>query len=107
MKLTFHRFDLRFKHTWMIASSLAQGGKEVYPSVLIELRDANGLVGYGESAPSTRYRENVDTGQEFFARVDASKLSFDVVPGSMSYVESLAPGNFSPKGALNIALLDG
>ena len=27
--------------------------------------------------------------------------------GSMNYVESLAPGNFSPKGAINIALLDG
>jgi L-alanine-DL-glutamate epimerase-like enolase superfamily enzyme len=39
--------------------------------------------------------------------IDASRLSFDDVEGSMRYVEALRPGNYSPKGAINIALLDG
>jgi L-alanine-DL-glutamate epimerase-like enolase superfamily enzyme len=107
MKLTFRRCDLRFKHTWLIASSLGQGGKDIYPAAFVELRDGDGLIGYGESAPSSRYKETVQTSLAFLERIDASRLSFDDVAGSMAYVESLSPGDFSPKGAINIALLDG
>ena len=107
MKLSFRRFDLRLKHTWTVASSLAEGGKNIYPSVLIELRDGDGVVGFGESAPSNRYLETTQTCMDFFQRVDASRLSFDDVAGSMAYIESLAPNDFSPKGAINVALLDG
>src|SRR5436190_2859411 len=107
MTLSFRRFDLRFKHSWMIASSLGERAKEGYHSALIEIRDKDGVVGYGESAPSTRYQETVDSCIAFFERVDASRLSFADVAGSMAYVESLTPGDFSPKGAINIALLDG
>jgi L-alanine-DL-glutamate epimerase-like enolase superfamily enzyme len=39
--------------------------------------------------------------------VDARKLSFDDVPGSMRYLDTLSPGDFAPKCALNIALMDG
>jgi len=109
MKLTLsnRRFDLRLKHTWTIASNVATGGKQIYPAAFVELRDADGIVGIGEAAPSSRYDENVDTVLEFFRKVDASRLSFDDIPGSMAYIEGIAPKNFSPKGALNIALLDG
>ena len=107
MKLTFNRFYLRLTHTWTVASSLAQGGKSVYPAVFVELRDDDGVLGLGEAAPSSRYHETAATCVEFFQRVEAARLSFDDVRGSMAYVESLAPGNYSPKGALNIALLDG
>ena len=107
MKLTFRRFDLRLRHTWTIASSLAEGGKDTYPAVLVELQDGDGLVGFGEAAPSSRYNERAQTCVEFLERVDASRLSFDDVAASMAYVEALAPKDFSPKGALNAALLDG
>ena len=107
MKLTFRRYDLRFKHKWMIASSLAEGGKDIYGAAFVELRDSDGVIGFGESAPSTRYKETVDSCVVFFEKIDATRLSFDDVVGSMAYVETLAPGNYSPKGAINIALLDG
>ncbi len=107
MELTFRRFDLKLAHNWMVASSVASGGKTIYPAVLIELRDVDGVVGLGESAPSRRYQETAETCAEFFERVDASQLSFADVASSMSHIEALASGNFSPKGALNIALLDG
>jgi L-Ala-D/L-Glu epimerase len=107
MKLTFRRFDLQLTHKWMVASSLAEGGKNVYPAVLVELRNGDGVIGLGEAAPSNRYLETAQTCVEFFQRIDASRLSFDDVEGSMVYIESLTPGNFSPKGAINIALLDG
>jgi L-alanine-DL-glutamate epimerase-like enolase superfamily enzyme len=107
MELTFRPFDLRLAHKWMVASSLAEGGKNVYPAVLVELRNGEGLIGVGEAAPSNRYQETAQTCVEFFQRIDPAKLSFEDVDQSMAYIESLVPGNYSPKGALNLALLDG
>lgn len=107
MKLTFHRYDLQLAHNWMVASSQKSGGKLVYPSMLLELRDEDGTVGYGEAAPSLRYDETVQTCVEFIRRIDPSRLAFDDVDAGMRYVEGLTAGNHSPKGAVNIALLDG
>ncbi len=107
MEFTYQPFDLRLTHRWTVASSLASGGKSIYPAVFVELRDADGVVGRGESAPSNRYLETVQTCLDFFARVEAARLSFADLPGSMTYLEALAPKNHSPKGALNLALLDG
>lgn len=107
MKLSFRRFDLRLTHRWTVASSLAEGGKDLYPAVFVELSNADGVMAVGEAAPSGRYNETAQTCVEFLERVDASRLSFDDVTGSMAYVESLSPKDFSPKGAINIALLDG
>lgn len=110
MQLHFWRDELKLTHRWTIASGLGPGGSggtHVFKVVFAELKDADGVAGIGESAPSTRYQENTDTTLAFLERVDASQLSFDDVPGSMAYLDSVAPGNFAPKCALNIALLDG
>ncbi|MDQ6623809.1 MAG: dipeptide epimerase [Verrucomicrobiota bacterium] len=107
MELSFRRYDLKLAHNWMVASSRASGGKMIYPAVLIELRDDDGAIGYGEAAPSRRYDETAETAAAFLARVDAARLSFDDLEGSMRYVENLSLGDFSPKGAINLALLDG
>jgi L-alanine-DL-glutamate epimerase-like enolase superfamily enzyme len=107
MQLTFRRFDLKLAHNWMVASSQASGGKTIYPAVLVELRDRDGVIGFGEAAPSRRYDETADTCMTFLQRLDAARLSFDDLEGSMRYVESVSPGDFSPKGAINLALLDG
>ncbi len=107
MELRFRRYDLKLAHNWMVASSLVSGGKTIYPAVLLELRDRDGTIGYGESAPSRRYLETVETALSFLERVDSSRLSFDEIEESTHYVENLSLGDFSPKGALNLALLDG
>lgn len=110
MKIDIRRFDLALTHVWTIASSLkpdGSGGKTVYPIVFAELTDADGATGIGESAPSTRYKENADTVEAFLRKVDANQLSFSDIPGSMAYLETIAPANHSAKGAINIALLDG
>jgi L-alanine-DL-glutamate epimerase-like enolase superfamily enzyme len=107
MKINVSRFDLALTHTWTIASSLASGGKNFYPSVFVELTDRDGLSGIGESAPSSRYDETADTVETFLRKVDPNRLSFDDIPGSMAYLDTLAPANASAKGAINIALLDG
>jgi len=110
MKLNFRRFELALAYRWSIASGLGPGGAggtNTFKVAFVELIDGDGVVGFGEAAPSSRYEENVDSTIAFLEQVDASRLSFDDVPGSMKYLDSISAKNFAPKCALNIALLDG
>ena len=110
MKLNFRRFELELAHRWTIARGLEPGGgggTTTFRVVLLELIDKDGIVGLGEAAPSMRYQENVDSTIAFLEHIDASRLSFDDIPGSMKYLDGIAGQNFAPKGAINVALLDG
>ncbi len=106
VKIEIRRFDLQLKHAWRIARS-DEGGSGTYPVVFIELIDASGLRGLGESSPSWRYREDVETVERFLHTVDPARLSFNDVEGSMRYLDTVAPGNPAAKTAVNIALMDG
>ena len=107
MKIKFWRCELKLAHTWTIASVVKTGGADFSPVGILELTAEDGITGLGECAPSSRYNESVESGLEFLSRVDARKLSFDDLEGSMHYVQALAPGEFAAKSAVNIALLDG
>jgi L-alanine-DL-glutamate epimerase-like enolase superfamily enzyme len=107
MKLKFWPFDLKLAHRWTVASGVQSGGKTVSPEVFLQLESSDGTVGLGEAAPPERYGETQQTVLRFLKRVDASKLSFTDLDASMHYLEALAPGHQSAKGALNLALLDG
>lgn len=107
MTLRFWGFRLEMSHTWTIARGVAAGGDKDAKVLFVELTDKDGVVGLGESAPSGRYRESAAGSVAFLESVDAGKLSFEDVVSSMEYLESVAPGEYAAKGALNIALLDG
>src|SRR6185295_17497769 len=94
-------------HIWRIYRALDGAGADTYPVVFVELSEADGRSGLGETAPSGRYLETVSTVQAYLSKVDATRLSFDDLAGSMAYLESLAADNNAAKTALNIALLDG
>src|SRR6185369_122696 len=83
------------------------GGTTTFRIALIELIDKDGIVGLGEAAPYMRYQENVDSTIAFLEHIDAARLSFDDIAGSMKYLDGIASQNFAPKGAINVALLDG
>ena len=104
VKLTFKRLDLQLAHTWTIARGT---GTNIFKAVVVELTGADGTVGLGEAAPTARYKESVESVQDFFKKVDARGLSFNDVEGSMSYLDTISPHDMSAKCALNIALLDG
>jgi L-alanine-DL-glutamate epimerase-like enolase superfamily enzyme len=108
MKLDFKPFDLTLRNTWTIASGAKTpgGGSKVLQVVLVRLQDKE-TVGLGEAPLSGRYHESVDSIQSFLRQVDAARLSFSDIPGSMAYLETLSPKNFSGKSAINVALLDG
>ena len=107
MKLQFRRFDLKLTRTWRIASGLGGEGTNTYGIVFVELSDDQGRSGIGEAASTDRYEQPVEVIEAFLRKVDASRLSFDDVSGSMKYLYTTAAGNDSAKCAINIALLDG
>ena len=104
MQSRIWRVHLKLTHTWRIARG---DGTIDFPVVLFELTDADGRIGIGESAPIARYDETVDTVETFLRKVDARNLSFTDVAGSMTYLDTIAPGQHAAKCAVNIALLDG
>ena len=110
VKINLRPFDLKLAHRWAVASSVqagGSGGADVYKVVFVELTEVDGTTGIGEAAPSARYEENADSALAFLERVDPDRLSFVDVPGSMKYLDSIAPQNFAAKGAISIALFDG
>ena len=64
-------------------------------------------MGIGECSPSIRYGETIESAKAFLEKIRSDELSFDDPYGSTHYVDGLAKGDFSAKGALNTALFDG
>lgn len=105
MTIRIFQFELLLAHQWAISGTKV--AKKTRTVTFVELRSKDGIVGIGESAPSDRYGETLATVGEFLQKVDASKLSFDDIPGSMAYLDTIAPKNFAAKCPVNIALWDG
>jgi L-Ala-D/L-Glu epimerase len=104
VKLEYNVVELTMAYTWAIARTAGANSARV---IVLKLIAPDGTVGLGESSPIKRYDESIDTVLAFCAKVDASKLSFDDVPGSMKYLDTVAPKQSAAKCAFNIALVDG
>ena len=104
MKIKYWNYDLRLEHRWAIAS---RKGSDLHHVIIVELTDDDDVVGLGEAAPSILYGETVATATTLLQKVDAKKLSFTDVAGSMDYLAALEPHQQAVKCALNLALLDG
>ncbi|MGZ8899962.1 MAG: dipeptide epimerase [Limisphaerales bacterium] len=103
MQLKFWRGELKLTHQWTIA----RGSASKFRVVFVELKDRDGVIGYGETAPSRRYQETIETVEAFFSHIDPQKLNFSDIPASKAYLDQIAPGHFSAKGAIDLALWDG
>jgi len=106
MQFRFRRFDLKLTRTWRIASGAGGAGTNDYGTVFVELADEDGRIGIGEAASTGRYGQPMEIIEAFLKKVDANRLSFDDIPGSMKYLDTVAAGNDAAKCAINIALLD-
>jgi len=95
---------LTLAHPWNIARTR---GMTSAATVLVELTDADGVVGRGEAAPISRYGESVESVSDFLRRLDPDRLSFSDPAGGAEYVNSVLPGNLAAKCAVEVALLDG
>ena len=104
MKLNFKHCDLQLAHLWAIART---GGTKLAKVIVVELTAADGTVGLGEAAPTSRYKESVKSVDAFLKKVDPRGLSFSDVAGSMEYLDTLSRHDMAAKCAVNLALLDG
>jgi len=102
MKLKFHYHELKLRHPFTISRS----SNSVKPCIIVEL-EHDGIIGYGEAAPSERYGENKDTVQKFLGKVDLSHFSSPLLlEDILDYVGGIESGNTSAKAAIDIALHD-
>lgn len=104
MNLSIHECHLHLAHEWKIASSQSAKVDEV---IVVELADADGVVGLGEAPPSATYGETPKAVIEFYRCVDISSFSFDDIPGSMARLEEFGPVPSAARCGLNTALADG
>jgi L-Ala-D/L-Glu epimerase / N-acetyl-D-glutamate racemase len=104
VKLKFKTLDLQSVNAWTIARTQST---TTFKVVVLELNDGDTLNAIGEAAPVSRYNESAESVELFLHQLDTNLISFDDVPGSTAYVESLSSGDFAAKCAVNIALLDG
>jgi L-alanine-DL-glutamate epimerase-like enolase superfamily enzyme len=107
VKLNVRQCELRLANPWKIASSKNPGGSGTHRTVIVELTDSDGVNAIGEAAPSSLYGESADGLLTFLQSLDAGKISFADVPGSMAYLDTLPGIPVAAKCALNLALLDG
>ena len=104
VKLIARPCELLLANPWKIASSKGSG---THRTVIVELTDRDGLHALGEAAPSSLYGESVDGVLKFLAQLDAARLAFDDVAGSMKFLETIPGIPVAAKCVLNLALVDG
>ena len=104
MKINARACELRLANPWKIASTKGSG---THQTVIVELTDSEGVSALGEAAPSSLYGESVATVLPVLRQLDAARLSFRDVPGSMAWLEECPGVPSAVKCALNLALLDG
>jgi len=102
MRLGSSRFDLKLKHPFTIS----RGSRDVSPVVFVQI-EHDGIVGFGEAAPSNRYGESVETVEAFFAKLDVRRFVDPFqLESILDYVDGIAADNTSAKAAIDIALHD-
>lgn len=104
MKLRFHTHQLPMAHPWKIASGKGSKAQEI---VIVELVDADGVIGLGEASPAATYGETAAGVREFYEGVDARELSFEDIAGSRARLEASGRGPAAGYCGLNTALVDG
>jgi len=98
MRLTYHRIELKLKHTFRISRSAA----DTKTNVIVKIDE-----GIGEAAPSEYYNENADTVIECLEKVK-DQLGDDPfkIESILSNLNEKITGNFSAKAGIDIALHD-
>lgn len=102
MKLRYYTYDLQLKHTFTIA----RGSRDVDTVVLVEL-EHDGITGYGEAAPSTRYNETPESVIEFIKNIDTGKIADPFqIERNVQYLASLSSKDSAARAAIDIAMYD-
>ena len=102
MTFQFRPYELHLKHVFTLAS----GSRRTTPVMLTEIRYEN-MVGYGEASMPPYLGESHETAGAFLSKVDLSRFETPfLVEEILTYVDSIAPGNYAAKASVDIALHD-
>jgi L-alanine-DL-glutamate epimerase-like enolase superfamily enzyme len=102
VKLSFQHLDLHLAQPWVIS----RGRTDVSKVVVIELTDDKGIVGRGEAAPISRYKESAKSVEAFLHKIDPSRFQRATIPEAMAYLDELSSHDNAAKCAVNIALIE-
>ncbi len=86
--------------------TISRWSRDVAPNVLVRL-ESNGIEGIGEAAPNKRYDESQESAMAFVRKVDLSRITnpYDA-EAFLAILDSTAPGEYSAKVAMEMALYD-
>lgn len=103
MRLFFHRFDLRLRHTFTIAHD----SRDVQPTLVVELRDG-ALSGFGEATSNKYYGITIDGMIEALEAIRASIESYDLQSPEefWEFIHPFLPNNPFAQCALDEAAND-
>jgi L-alanine-DL-glutamate epimerase-like enolase superfamily enzyme len=102
MRLSFKRVDLKLRHTFRISR-----GSEDVASVVIAKLEHDGIQGFGEASPSSRYGETIDTVLGFMERVDLRSFGDPFELEQIDkHLDEIVFENSAAKAAVDIALHD-
>jgi L-alanine-DL-glutamate epimerase-like enolase superfamily enzyme len=102
LKLSFHHLDLHLTQPWVIS----RGRTDLSKVVVVELTDHDGIVGRGEAAPISRYKESVKTVEAFLQKIDPKRLRNASIPETTAYLNQLSNHDNAAKCAVDIALVE-
>lgn len=94
--------DLPLRHTFTISRS----SRNKLHGLIIRI-EAEGLAGWGEAAPSSRYNENLESAVRFIKQVSLPVIHS---PGELSklssFFDKVSDGQFAAKAGLEMAVID-
>ena len=98
----FYPYELKLRHSF----NLAAMSRTVTPGVQVEIT-VDSITGYGEASMPPYLGESVQSVTDFLSRIDPDRLAdpfaFEAIH---AYMDSIAPGNYAAKAAVDIALHD-
>ena len=98
----YYPYELKLRHSFNLASM----SRTSTPGVQVEIT-LDSVTGYGEASMPPYLGETVESVTSFLSRIDPERLSdpfaFERIH---AYMDSLSPGNYAAKAAVDIALHD-
>lgn len=102
MVLKFQPYPLSLRHTFTVSGC----SRNETPDVLLTL-EHEGFCGFGEASMPPYLGESIESVCGFLSRLDMAQFNDPFrTDDIMDYLETIAPGNYAAKCAINIALND-
>lgn len=98
----YYPYELKLRHSFNLASM----SRTVTPGVQVEIT-VDSITGYGEASMPPYLGESVQSVTDFLSRIDPDRLADPFALEAIhAYMDSIAPGNYAAKAAVDIALHD-